>query len=269
MEDFLEHHGILGQKWGVTHGPPYPIKKRLVNVLRNRSEKSKKRGQYTIRKGQKIQTLSVDKNRMKSGTFFYAAATPKDRLFYKMFFSEPFSKLSRRPPKYTITATAAKRMKIANEVEGTKAFARLYKKSPGFRKYILSPDGMDAEVDKKRRSYKEYKRALDTLKQVRDGENSSPTNEQFRDLFILYNLTYPATRSSARSRYRNLYTKELEARGFDGFLDTNDALYGKFKRDVPVIITNTRAIEPLSAVLGFDPDTTLDDIKRILERKER
>lgn len=268
MEDFLEHHGILGQKWGVTHGPPYPIKKSLVNVLRKRSEKSKKQGQYTIRKNQKIQTLSVDKTRMKSGTFFYAAVTPKDRLFYKAFFSEPFSKLTKRPPKYTITATAAKNLKIANEVEGTKAFARLYKKSPGFRKYILSPDGMNAEVDKKKRSYKEYKHALDTLKTVQDGEKP-PTNEQFRDLFILYNLTYPATRSSVRSRYRNLFTKELEARGFDGFLDTNDALYGKFKRDVPVIITNTSAIEPLSAVLGFDSGTTLDDVKRILERKER
>lgn len=23
--DYLEHHGILGQKWGQTNGPPYPI----------------------------------------------------------------------------------------------------------------------------------------------------------------------------------------------------------------------------------------------------
>ena len=23
--DFLQHHGILGQKWGVKNGPPYPI----------------------------------------------------------------------------------------------------------------------------------------------------------------------------------------------------------------------------------------------------
>lgn len=24
-KDFLEHHGILGQKWGITNGPPYPL----------------------------------------------------------------------------------------------------------------------------------------------------------------------------------------------------------------------------------------------------
>jgi hypothetical protein len=25
-EDELYHHGIKGQKWGVRHGPPYPLK---------------------------------------------------------------------------------------------------------------------------------------------------------------------------------------------------------------------------------------------------
>ena len=24
-EDYLEHHGIKGQKWGVKNGPPYPL----------------------------------------------------------------------------------------------------------------------------------------------------------------------------------------------------------------------------------------------------
>ena len=25
MSDYLVHHGILGQKWGVKNGPPYPL----------------------------------------------------------------------------------------------------------------------------------------------------------------------------------------------------------------------------------------------------
>lgn len=25
VDAYLEHHGILGQKWGVKHGPPYPL----------------------------------------------------------------------------------------------------------------------------------------------------------------------------------------------------------------------------------------------------
>lgn len=30
-EDHLEHHGIIGQKWGVKNGPPYPINQNLKN----------------------------------------------------------------------------------------------------------------------------------------------------------------------------------------------------------------------------------------------
>lgn len=29
--DWLEHHGIMGQKWGVKHGPPYPIESAFKN----------------------------------------------------------------------------------------------------------------------------------------------------------------------------------------------------------------------------------------------
>ena len=27
MDNYLVHHGILGQKWGVQNGPPYPLSK--------------------------------------------------------------------------------------------------------------------------------------------------------------------------------------------------------------------------------------------------
>lgn len=35
MSDFLEHHGIKGQKWGVQHGPPYPLNKQLSLRIKN------------------------------------------------------------------------------------------------------------------------------------------------------------------------------------------------------------------------------------------
>lgn len=38
-EDFLEHHGILGQKWGVQNGPPYP----LSSDQKSADEKKKKK----------------------------------------------------------------------------------------------------------------------------------------------------------------------------------------------------------------------------------
>lgn len=30
MSEELQHHGILGQKWGVRRGPPYPIEDKIL-----------------------------------------------------------------------------------------------------------------------------------------------------------------------------------------------------------------------------------------------
>lgn len=49
LSDYLEHHGIKGQKWGVEHGPPYPLKtgvsariKRAAKSARSRVEQNRK-----------------------------------------------------------------------------------------------------------------------------------------------------------------------------------------------------------------------------------
>ena len=39
---FLCHHGVKGQKWGVRHGPPYPLEKGLSNSKSNGTIKSTK-----------------------------------------------------------------------------------------------------------------------------------------------------------------------------------------------------------------------------------
>lgn len=53
--EYLEHHGIKGQKWGVEHGPPYPLKngvsariKRAAKSVKNRVESN--RQQRTAKK---------------------------------------------------------------------------------------------------------------------------------------------------------------------------------------------------------------------------
>lgn len=45
MRDILQHHGILGQKWGVKNGPPYPI-----SSEDHSSSEKKARWQYSLKK---------------------------------------------------------------------------------------------------------------------------------------------------------------------------------------------------------------------------
>lgn len=35
FEDYLCHHGIDGQKWGIKHGPPYPLDKKTAKSIKN------------------------------------------------------------------------------------------------------------------------------------------------------------------------------------------------------------------------------------------
>lgn len=36
--DFLEHHGIQGQKWGIKNGPPYPLSEKKHDVVVNKAK---------------------------------------------------------------------------------------------------------------------------------------------------------------------------------------------------------------------------------------
>lgn len=39
----ISHHGILGQKWGVQNGPPYPLNESAKSKIEKRHEKAEKR----------------------------------------------------------------------------------------------------------------------------------------------------------------------------------------------------------------------------------
>lgn len=41
VDDYLEHHGIQGQKWGVKHGPPYPLDRKEKSKINYKTEISK------------------------------------------------------------------------------------------------------------------------------------------------------------------------------------------------------------------------------------
>lgn len=263
VDEILCHHGIDGQKWGVRHGPPYPLKRSLSQRIRKRSDEKKRRGQYTIQKGQRIQTLSVNPNRQHEKTFTFAAVTPRDRIFYKTFFNTPFSEITKEPPKMIITSKAASSLKVANENDGIKAFKTLFDRSPGFRRWMTSDEGVESLVGKKQKGYKGYRQGQAALDAVQAGKK--PTAKDYALMYRMFNLTFPATDARNVSRYRNEFFNELKKAGFSAFLDTNDSLYGKFKRDMPVVIIDSSKLEPDSVVQGLDLKTTIKDVERFLK----
>ena len=64
--DFLEHHGILGMKWGVQNGPPYPLDTKTHNgviaKIKKKSEERDKKNFKTVKKAYKAAKLRQGKN---------------------------------------------------------------------------------------------------------------------------------------------------------------------------------------------------------------
>lgn len=64
IDEFLAHHGILGMKWGVSHGPPYPLSKAEHNKVTDKAKKVasstgktiKKAGSATVKGVKKVST---------------------------------------------------------------------------------------------------------------------------------------------------------------------------------------------------------------------
>lgn len=68
-DEYLAHHGRLGQKWGVMHGPPYPLSRnpRLTKYLNDDGSLSSKTLKKGKRLGKKLERIDrhsndIDKN---------------------------------------------------------------------------------------------------------------------------------------------------------------------------------------------------------------
>ena len=94
----LSHHGILNQKWGVRHGPPYPLgggdysaaqRKAIRNKRKSGNSIYNKRHFDEVLKADKttLSTLSYDRDRTKNTDMFYATHNVLDKHQYNALFN--------------------------------------------------------------------------------------------------------------------------------------------------------------------------------------
>ena len=113
--DYLEHHGILGQKWGAQNGPPYPLSpsdysaaERKLNKMRSKSDSLKKKA---AKKQIKAGKASLRAAHRKAHVKLTVAAEAKNQRITR--------KLDMRAAKYTRQAGKKnlKALKIDKKIE--------------------------------------------------------------------------------------------------------------------------------------------------------
>ena len=270
QRDFLMHHGIKGQEWGVRNGPPYPLEGKKV---RKTDYKLSRKGNKTrtIRKGHKTQTLSYDKDRIKDTNMYFASLTNRDKNYYKAWFN-------RKVPievkdedgnvigssfglKYNIRTEANKDARVANERDGVEAFSKLMSNSRDFSNFVLDKGRMESLMDERRKGYKAYSEAIDAIHKAR--ESNEITSKDAALIYRMFNYVL-GSQGPDIDRQKARFFNELKSNGFSAVLDTNDALYGKFKMDEPVIIFDTDSFDFLDNYMVSESDKTISKVKSIL-----
>lgn len=268
----LTHHGILGQKWGVKNGPPYPLgggdytvteQRKIGKARRSKNSIYNKKHFDTVlsKKSTELTTLSYNKDRTKNTDMFYAAHTKLDKHQYNALFNRkaPVMQYDKdgneigtgMSYKFKINNKIAKDMKVASEDSGAKVFMDLYKRDRDFYNFVHDESRMESHFVKDKYKFKGYRQAKKSLDKMQDPDYK-PTDNDVKTLYRMFNYVLPsdaggdARRAKDVSTQRAKFFKELKKAGYGAVLDTNDAIYGGFKTTSPVIVFDMENVIPSS-----------------------
>lgn len=268
---YLAHHGILGQKWGKRNGPPYPLKGGSYSVSEKRQiyEKRKQRNSIYNKKHfdevlskdtTTLHTLSYNRDRTKDTDMFYASHDYFDMHQYNALFNKPAPREifdengnslgTGQFLKYRIDNALSEDIKVASEDSGAKIFMELYSKDRDFYNFVTDSDRMQEYFVKEKYGFKGYREGRDILVKMQTDSSYTPSDKDLTKVYRLFNYVIPydgagsQRRGNDMAKQRAKFFKACKDAGYGAVLDTNDAIYGRYKAKSPVIVFDMEKIVP-------------------------
>lgn len=271
--NYVSHHGILNQKWGVRHGPPYPLKggayraahhkEELKRSVKKHSTYNKRHFDQTLKAGKDVlSTLSFAKDRTQGVDMFYATHTNPDKIFYGALFNKKKPQpiidddgnvIDNKPVfKYKINNDIKTDMKVASEDSAAKIFSDLYSNDRDFYNFVTDESRMESYFNHDKYGFKGYRETREVLNKLKSDKNYVPDSDEMQKMYRMFNYVIPYD-GAGDSRKANDVTKQrckffeaAKKEGYGALLDINDAIYGKFHAQSPVIVFDMDAIIPKS-----------------------
>ena len=273
----LYHHGILGQKWGKRNGPPYPLSGGdYTPSERSAIEYERKKKKYSIynkkhfdnvlsNKKTTLVTLNYNKDRTKNADMFYAVHTKNDFNQYNAVFNKAIPREiyddngnslgTGKFLKYKIRNTLKTDMKVASEDTAAEAFAALYKRDRDFYNFVTDKNRMRDYFVKEKYRFQGYREARNVLEKMEKDPSFIPTGDDLKVVYRMFNYVIPYDGAGNARKGKDMLTQrakfftEMKKRGYGAVLDTNDAIYGGFKAEDPIIVFDTENIIPKNTYL--------------------
>lgn len=287
MSSSLYHHGILGQKWGKQNGPPYPLrggdyspreKKEIFKARRNKySIYNKKHFDKVLKKGSRVNTLSYDKDRTKNADMFYATHTKSDLNQYNALFNKKAPSVIYDEQgnnigtgmfyKYKISNTFINDVKVASEDSGANVFKSLFANNRDFYNFVTDENRMQKHFVSEKYKFKGYREAKNVLDKMKDPKYI-PKEEDLHIIYRMFNYVIPSSGQNSREAkdvavQRAKFFNALKKAGYGAVLDTNDAIYGAFHAEDPIIVFDMDNISDYYAKRVSQSEKTISQLSFI------
>ena len=222
LDNFLMHHGIKGQKWGV---------RRFQNPDGSLTSDGRKRyNDRVIKKGTDLYRVSdADEKNLHDG--FYASIDQKDRNKYLNTYAKQMLNNGRKVIEKTLSAnndikipTHKKSIELMNESLDKSNIRTDAKQLNALKKYFSNDIS-----DENNASDKLYRKAIKEL------DDYANTGKVGKSLYDAINVAQADRRSPIVQDISNNFYNTLNKHGYGAVIDLNDYKYGSMKTNNPLI----------------------------------